>query len=291
MSNIPARSRHTIYDYSAYDTTQIPLEGEKRYFDNILTGITHPCYVLGDGSTQINSLKFQGIINIKTDVNINLGVLAIDGNRVCINNTKAGSITVTAGAYTRTLYENEIVEFRYNGSEWRELYRNYGMPLKSIIAWHKDFSASIDLPDNWVECNGQVLSDSESPFDGETIPNLNGDAGGANSPNLSIKAQMFLRGGTISGNGQEDAAQKITGSWDSLKLTSGFSNVRSANGAFSIGAGGNASAGLDTTAVGSYSTDRMSFDNANSTSPNTAKTDDEETRPVNMSVVWIMKIK
>lgn len=31
------------------------------------------------------------------------------------------------------------------------------------------------LPDGWVECNGQVLSDSDSPYNGETIPDLNGE--------------------------------------------------------------------------------------------------------------------
>ena len=42
------------------------------------------------------------------------------------------------------------------------------------------------LPDGYVECNGQVLSDADSPFDGATIPDLNGN-------------NNFLRGGSTSG--------------------------------------------------------------------------------------------
>ena len=42
------------------------------------------------------------------------------------------------------------------------------------------------LPDGWVECDGAALSDSDSPYDGETIPDLNGD-------------NRFLRGDATSG--------------------------------------------------------------------------------------------
>lgn len=42
------------------------------------------------------------------------------------------------------------------------------------------------LPDGWVECDGSVLSDSDSPYNGETIPDLN-------------NADRFLRGNSTSG--------------------------------------------------------------------------------------------
>lgn len=48
------------------------------------------------------------------------------------------------------------------------------------------------LPDGWVECDGSVLSDSDSPFDGATLPDLN-------------STQSFLRGSSSSGTtGGED---------------------------------------------------------------------------------------
>lgn len=34
--------------------------------------------------------------------------------------------------------------------------------------------ATPELPDNWLECNGQTVSDADSPFNGVTLPALNG---------------------------------------------------------------------------------------------------------------------
>ncbi len=66
------------------------------------------------------------------------------------------------------------------------------MPLGTIIAWDKSLNdATGDLPDGFVECNGQSISDPNSPLNGITIPNLNGD---------SENPKRFLRGGNTSGN-------------------------------------------------------------------------------------------
>jgi hypothetical protein len=61
-------------------------------------------------------------------------------------------------------------------------------PVGTIKPWHKDMTG---MPSNmltafWVECNGQTLSDPESPFDGQVIPDLNGN-------------NNFLRGNSTSG--------------------------------------------------------------------------------------------
>lgn len=75
------------------------------------------------------------------------------------------------------------------------------------------------LPDGYVECNGQVLSDSDSPFDGDTIPDLNAVAG---------SDQRFLRGASEStGTGGSDNHSHTIGG------PSGTSNV-DATGAFSV---------------------------------------------------------
>lgn len=63
-------------------------------------------------------------------------------------------------------------------------------PIGTIQAWHADAAGTPALPDGWVECNGQTLSDSRSPFDGETIPDLNG---------ATEAARLFLRSNTTSG--------------------------------------------------------------------------------------------
>jgi len=63
-------------------------------------------------------------------------------------------------------------------------------PIGSVMAWLKSLTGCPALAENWVECNGQVLSDAESPFNGETIPNLNGSG---------ASTKRFLRGHTASG--------------------------------------------------------------------------------------------
>ena len=60
------------------------------------------------------------------------------------------------------------------------------IPIGSIMAWAKNLLGVPDLPDGWVECNGQFLSDTESPLNGRTIPDLN-------------TSNRFLRGNTESG--------------------------------------------------------------------------------------------
>jgi hypothetical protein len=55
------------------------------------------------------------------------------------------------------------------------------------VAWAKSFSGTPStLPLGWVECDGTVISDSDSPFNGETLPDLNA-------------GNRFLRGSTTSG--------------------------------------------------------------------------------------------
>ncbi|HEY0548937.1 MAG TPA: hypothetical protein VGF13_04995 [Verrucomicrobiae bacterium] len=64
------------------------------------------------------------------------------------------------------------------------------VPIGCPVAYLKNLPGMPALPGNYVECNGQVLSDAQSPLDGVTLPDLNGASGGA---------QRFLRGATASG--------------------------------------------------------------------------------------------
>jgi len=80
-------------------------------------------------------------------------------------------------------------------------------PIGAVVAWLKSFTNTPALPDGWVECDGSVLSDAESVYNGETIPDLNATAGTA----------RFLRGATASGaeSGSETHTHTLTGTkWD-----------------------------------------------------------------------------
>jgi hypothetical protein len=64
---------------------------------------------------------------------------------------------------------------------------NTNVPIGAVIAWARDLSGAMPaLPPQYVECNGQVLADAQSPLNGVTIPDLN-------------NTQRFLRGSALSG--------------------------------------------------------------------------------------------
>lgn len=149
----------------------------------------------------------------------------------------------------------------------------YHPPVGTILAWHKSLAGTPSLPGTgeWVECNGQTLADAQSPYNGGVIPNLNGNAGGADSPGQTAKVAMFLRGGLTSGIGQQDAFQ---GHWHYGPSRYGASPWN--DGALQS---------VDASGTIILSGNPIS-DGTNGT-PRTAS----ETRPVNMSVVWIIKVK
>ncbi len=135
-----------------------------------------------------------------------------------------------------------------------DLAMNAVMPVGSIIAWHKSLYNT--LPSNWVECNGGTVSDSSSPINGSPIPNLNGEG-------------RFLRGGTTSGTMQADELKnhthKVISSWVSGNRTEWHVVA-------------------DWTDANDGPTDEKN-------GPSLTSTGGGETRPINMSVIWIMKIK
>ncbi len=60
------------------------------------------------------------------------------------------------------------------------------VPIGGIVFFHISLSGVPTLPTNFVGCNGQVLSDSASPLNGRTMPNLN-------------NTEVYVRGGLTSG--------------------------------------------------------------------------------------------
>lgn len=64
------------------------------------------------------------------------------------------------------------------------------VPVGCVIAYLKSLTNTPALPDEFVECNGQTLSDAQSVYNSVVIPNLNG---------ASSQTQRFLRGASTSG--------------------------------------------------------------------------------------------
>lgn len=86
------------------------------------------------------------------------------------------------------------------------------LPIGSLMAWAKTLTGVPALPSGWVQCDGQVLSDADSPLNGQTMPALNA-------------ANVFLRGNSTSG---------ATGGADTHTHTFSFS-TDPASGAFQQG--------------------------------------------------------
>jgi hypothetical protein len=133
------------------------------------------------------------------------------------------------------------------------------VPIGSIIAWHKSLAGTPSLPDGWVECNGQTLSDLSSPLNTQMIPDLNG--GG-----------RFLRGSATSGALQADAFQ-------GHKMKAELQVYARQYG------------GGDTYASAPNWNQAELYSSIVSDGVNGAPRIANETRPVNMSVVWIMRVK
>ena len=77
------------------------------------------------------------------------------------------------------------------------------VPIGGVTAWMKNLTGTPALPANFVECNGQLLSDTESVYDNVTIPNLNG-------------LNYFMRGNATSGG---------VGGLETVKLSAAESGV------------------------------------------------------------------
>lgn len=69
------------------------------------------------------------------------------------------------------------------------------VPVGAVVAWLKSFPNTPALPANFVECNGQTLDDSGSPYNGQVVPNLNGqnqylrgnlESGGVGNPSTDV---------------------------------------------------------------------------------------------------------
>lgn len=145
------------------------------------------------------------------------------------------------------------------------------VPIGAIVAFHANtVSPPLPIPEGWQACDDSPITDPESPLyrnPAVRTPNLNGSG-------------RFLRGGAASGATQEDGMQ---GHWhDIYGGQSGGGNWVSNYDAASYQKATTTTAPNHLRALGPVE------DTANGYG---APRVENETRPKNMSVVWIMRIK
>ncbi len=130
-------------------------------------------------------------------------------------------------------------------------------PIGAVLAWLKSFTNTPGtLPSGFVECNGQVLSDGDSVYDGQTLPDLNGD-------------NQFLRGNSTSGGIGGDEAMVHTHGGTTGAVSSG-TDVEL-----------NSDAPIDPLVTGNDHVHGFTTGGASNT----------ENRPPFYNMVWIMRIK
>ena len=147
-----------------------------------------------------------------------------------------------------------------------KLERETQPPIGTIVAWHKSKQGTPALPSGWVECNGKPINDSDSPYNGQNAPNLNNDG-------------RFLRGSNESGIEQNASRVAVTLETDKHTLYFDASNrhMTTLNSDFDVlyRLGPNERGTIKKTSI----------DNA------PGQIYAGRVRPVNMSVVWIIRIK
>jgi hypothetical protein len=165
------------------------------------------------------------------------------------------------------------------------------VPVGAIIAWHKSMPGiPATLPNNFHECDGSVISNVLSPMNGQTLPNLNSTG-------------EFLRGGTTSGVAQSDQVKSHNHTQNAHSHASGtlagvLTNTYPGGGNTNIIGVGDYNgpalfaSGSDHKLYEEAPFVTVSGTTASATATNNSSTagSPDETRPVNMSVVWIMRI-
>ena len=234
------------------------------------------------------------------------------------------------------------IKLFYNGTRWLEI---GAVPIGSVQAWHKSLPGTPLLGWGWVECNGQIVADPESPYNGTNVPDLNlanrflrGDVVSGGMQTDDIATHSHTGNTAIAGNHTHDIDPPITGSSAAgLHTHTGTTgSINSGNNGVWIpyddntsdncaaawsddnatlcggggwngkNTGGNFMGRIDGTCLNhthsiaadgnhTHSIDIPLFPSANNGDHTHAFTTDNtggtETRPVNMGVVWIMRIK
>lgn len=257
----------------------------KTYVDNLVTteylplsGGTITGNLTITGTTTANNLNSSGVAALTT---LTVSGASVMSNQLNMSNKKIINVDVpTAGgdAANKTYVDTHST-----------------LPVGSVIMW-----PSVTIPPGFLECNGQAISQStySALF---AVIGLNYSFVGFPNFNVPDFRGVFPRGWDHGrgvdpsrgiGSQQGDALQNIIGFWGvDDRITSGGGNGATAgavrcNGATTAAALAAGAPGVDTTASGGDSQTHYAEFNA---SWSTGARTSTETRPINLSIVFIIK--
>jgi len=182
------------------------------------------------------------------------------------------------------------------------------VPIGTVLPWLKSYTNTPAIPDEFVECNGQVLDDAASVYNGQTIPNLNGNnnfvrgaatsggTGGASTNNLSHAHTQPTHRHSVSDSGNTGAAGSHN---HNVNIATSFSDdnrfVDSTPEEVIVATSGHKHSvvgytGTEVNHSHSFSmSDNSSYDGDENTGNALSST--TENKPPYYNVVWIMRIK
>ena len=202
-------------------------------------------FVLSNNSTTLGLTLHQSSIyaempNADLYLNTPSGFVDITGNNgIRLNNV------VTAPNITGSLFGTASIAKYSPGI----------VPIGSIVSWLQSLTGTPALPSNFVACSGQTISNPLSPYNGVTLPDLNGN-------------QYFLRGNNTDGSTGGSETHNHT-----MNLSSWSPNLDSAGGG-----------GFQTTGYGGYVSDVIA------SSGDSQNTSNENNLPPFYSVIFIIRI-
>jgi len=182
------------------------------------------------------------------------------------------------------------------------------VPVGTVLPWLKTYANTPALPDEFVECNGQVLDDAASVYDGQTIPNLNGNnnflrgaatsggTGGASTNNLAHVHTQPTHTHSVSDSGNTGYENSHTHYFTSYQSSYG-STVDYVQGGTNEGIPGDLHTHVVEGRTDAGTSHRHSFSMSDTSSANGSEntggalSSTQENKPPYYNVVWIMRVK